>query len=443
MYMSAFSTICLLLAGCALPEPPRGLLGPYQLDTGETVSISRSNDGSLRYRMFENGKSGRLYLEADQTYVSGDGFSQKEPLALTVEFQVDERRVARTLSWTRVGDATTGATRVGTERYLSFASDGARFHARLQLPEGPPPYPAVVLIHGSGSSPGTEWFYNSDFFAASGIAALTYDKRGSGRSEGEFTFDFEQLARDAVAAVNTLSEQPEIDVNKIGLSGYSQGGWVAPLASSMSESIQFVIVNYGLIESPAEEARLEMMQLLSDASVSDEDLADADLLIRAAVNLVANNFESGWSEFDTFEDQYGDAQWMKYLDGTPVDELVSYPKFLINWLAKSRLPKGLQWQYDSTELLESSDTAMVWLLAEADRSAPNSETIAKLRAWEASDKPFRLTLFPDADHGMLTFDEVDGERIYREYAPGYFQAEIDAVRISLSHTNRLRLEVSP
>jgi dienelactone hydrolase len=426
MRAEPFFILCLLFAGCASPEPPRGLLGAYRLDSGETVSISRSAESTLRYRIFETGSSGRLYPESGLKFVSGAGFARKEPVTLTVEFEDDETGTAPSLRWIKQDKDTTTGVRVGHERHFRFDSDGVQLFGRLQLPEGSPPYPAVVLVHGSGDSPGTEWFYNSDFFVANGIAALTYDKRGTGRSEGEFTFDFEQLARDGVAAVNVLLEEPYIAADRIGLSGYSQGAWVAPLAASMSDSIRFVIVNYGMIESPAEEARLEMLQLLVDAEVSEADLTEADQLIRAAVNLVANEFESGWPEFDALKERHADAPWLAPLRDTPVGQLVTYPKFLVKLLARSRMPKGLPWRYDSMAVLEASDTPMVWLLAAEDRSAPNAQTVAKLETMQQSGKPFELILFPDAGHGMITFAASDNGREILGYARGYFEAEVAA-----------------
>lgn len=422
------SLIFLLISGCASVEPPAGLLGAYRLENGDTASIRRSSDDTLRYRMYESGASGRLYREAEHVYVSGPGFAQREPTELVVHFEIDENGTARDLEFQYRDGATVRARREGREREVWFTSDGIRLFGRLHLPDGPPPYPAVVLIHGSGDTPGTEWFYNSDFFVANGIAALTYDKRGSGRSEGAFTFDFQQLAGDAVAAVDYVAAVPEVAADHIGLVGYSQGAWVAPLAASLDDSIRFVIVNYGMIESPAEEARLEMLQLLIDAGVSGSDLRDADELIVAAVDLVANGLESGWPHFEELKAKYRHAAWRHHLDGTPVDQLMSYPRFLVRWIGRSRLPDGLPWHYDSTELLESSAVPMVWLLAEQDRSAPNAQTIEKLRTLAEAGKPYRLILFPDADHGMLTFEEQGGHREYTGYAPGYFQAEVEAAR---------------
>ena len=418
----------LLLAACAGNEPPAGLLGAYALGDGRTVSIRRSPENSLRYRIYEDGASGRLYAAADGSFVSGDGFAAREPVVLRVEFAIGEDGVAETLEWSYADAPAMTATRIGREQEVWIDSDGTRLFGRLHLPDREPPFAAVVLVHGSGDAPGTEWFYNGDFFVANGFAVLAYDKRGTGRSDGEFTFDFEQLADDAGAAARYLAGHPEIDAQRIGLSGYSQGGWVAPLAASRHDIVSFVIVSYGMVESPAEEARLEMRQLLLDAKVSGEELRAADELIRAAVEVVASEFQQGWPHFSELKRQHREAEWLEYLDGTPVGQMVSFPKWLVELLGKRQLPNGLDWHYDSKALLEQSEIPMAWLLAQEDSSAPNEQTIATLRALIARGKPISLTVFPGADHGMVTFTGVGSDVVYTGYAPGYFRKEVEELR---------------
>lgn len=404
------------------------MLGAYRLDDGRTVSIRRSVDSTLRYRVFDDGSSGRLYATSGNEYVSGPGFSNRAPATVTITFWPGEGAASDWFDWAEQNGDTRRARRIGTERDIQFGSRDTTLFGKLQLPEGPPPYPAVVLVHGSGDSVATEWFYNGDFFAANGIAAFTYDKRGTGRSGGDFTFDFDLLADDASAAATHISELPEIDKGRIGLAGYSQGGWIAPLAASKNENIKFVVVSYGLIESPAEEARLEMVQLLVDAGVSDADLDNADQLIRAAIEVVASDFENGWNRFTALRKKYADATWMSHLKGTPIDKLVSWPKFVVKLVGPWFQPEGLPWHYNSEALLQRSITPMVWLLGGKDRSAPNAQTIPRLRRLIEGGKPLELVLFPDADHGMLEFDERDGERVYTGYAAGYFRTEVDAVK---------------
>lgn len=418
----------LLLAGCAASEPPVGLLGAYALNDGRTVSIRRSAESSLRYRIYEGGESGRLYDLADGSFVSGAGFAVREPVVLRVDFDTNEHGVAETLKWSYGDQSALTGTRIGREQEVWIQSSGTRLFGRLHLPDRAAPLGGVVLVHGSGKDPGTEWLYNGDFFVANGFAVLAYDKRGSGRSEGDFTFDFEQLADDAGAAAAYLAGHPDIDAAHIGLSGYSQGGWVAPLAASRHDIVSFVLVSYGMIESPAEEARLEMRQLLQDAGVSNDELRQADELIRAAVDVVASEFQEGWPRFKKLKRQYRGADWLVYLDGTPVGQMVSFPKWLVELLGKRQLPSGLDWYYDSTTLLEHSEVPTAWLLAGEDRSAPNEQTIATLRTLIGRGKPISLTVFPGADHGMVTFTRDGGKVTYTGYAPGYFQKEVQELR---------------
>lgn len=423
----ALAGLAALLPACGA-APPVGVLGGYRLDDGRVVSVRRSTDETLRYRLLDSGRSGRLYRDSGDGYVSGPGFSDREPVHLAVEFERDQNGLARALRWLPTDASALRGKRIGRERWVSFESEGTLLAARLHLPEGPGPHPGIVLVHGSGKSAASEWFYNGDFMVANGIAVLAFDKRGTGRSEGDYTFDFYQLARDAVAAVDFLRAQPEVMADRVGLAGYSQGAWVAPLAASMSGAVRCVLVSYGIIESPAEEAWLEMRNILVDNGVSGSDLEDAEALVRAAVEVVASRFNDGWDEFGALKQAYKGTDWVRHLRDTPVGGLMRYPKFLVKLFGRGKLPPGLRWHYDSTTLLEGLEVPMAWFLAEEDRAAPNEQTLAKLRRWVAQGKPYELFLYPRTDHGMLEFDERNGERVYRGYAPEYFRAEVSAAR---------------
>lgn len=419
--------VALFITGCS-SAPPVGLHGAYRFDDGGLISVRPSADETLRCREYDTGRSRRLYPDGEHRFVSGPGFAEKEPVELVVEFDANERGRATALSWNERGAGPQTAVRVGAVEWLSFTSGETELHARLDLPEGPGPHPAVVLVHGSGKSEGTQWMYASDFFAANGIAALSYDKRGTGESDGEFTMDFQQLARDVVAAVEYLKTRDDIDADRIGVSGYSQGGWVGPLAASMSDDIRYVIVNYGMVESPAEEARLETRQLLRKRGVEEHYMKDVDELTRAAVKVVATRFGDGWDEFGAAKNKYKDAPWRDKLGGSPIDGLMKHPKWMIKLFGKRKLPPGLRWYYDSNEVLDRLTVPTVWLLGEKDESAPNELTIPALNGLQAEGKPIELVVFAGADHGMLIFREENGQRVYTGYAKDYWRTQVQAAR---------------
>jgi cephalosporin-C deacetylase-like acetyl esterase len=112
-------------------------------------------------------------------------------------------------------------------------------------PTTPGPHPAVVFTHGSGDAGRDNGRYQeeAEYFAEEGIASLVFDKRGYGDSEGDWrTASFEDLALDAIAAVDHLKSRNDVDHSRIGLRGASQSGWVLPVAASKSESIRYLIL---------------------------------------------------------------------------------------------------------------------------------------------------------------------------------------------------------
>ncbi|GAB2508914.1 alpha/beta hydrolase family protein [Nocardia heshunensis] len=99
--------------------------------------------------------------------------------------------------------------------------------------------PGIVLVGGSGPGPRQEYRREAEAFAAMGITTLVYDKRTDGYS---FTHrDLGLLADDALAAVRVLRETPGVRPNQIGLWGFSEGGWVTPLAAARSTDVAFLI----------------------------------------------------------------------------------------------------------------------------------------------------------------------------------------------------------
>jgi dipeptidyl aminopeptidase/acylaminoacyl peptidase len=114
----------------------------------------------------------------------------------------------------------------------------------LFLPDGEKPYPAVVIIHGSGSSQRDNPWYLSltKYLQDNGIAVLLPDKRGSVESEGDWrSATFYELATDTIAGIEFLQDEYKDQIHSIGVLGASQGGQIAPIAATRSDDISFVI----------------------------------------------------------------------------------------------------------------------------------------------------------------------------------------------------------
>lgn len=134
---------------------------------------------------------------------------------------------------------------------VAFANDDVTLAGTLLVPDGAGPFPAAVLISGSGAQDRDEsllghkpFLVIADSLARQGIATLRFDDRGVGGSTGNpvgaTTAD---LAGDAAAAVEFLTTQPEI--NTIGLIGHSEGGLIAPIVALDSPAVSFVVLLAG------------------------------------------------------------------------------------------------------------------------------------------------------------------------------------------------------
>jgi dienelactone hydrolase len=236
---------------------------------------------------------------------------------------------------------------------LSFDSQGARLAGVLHVPAGRGRRPAVVLVHGSGRITAERQLAGpANRLMAAGFAVFAYDKRGVGQSGGEYSNVgpsnsermFDLLASDALAAVEALRSRRDIDPARIGLMGFSQGGWIAPLAASRSPHVRFVVTVSGPAVSVGEEIAYSRLAGADPGSL--QGLADAEIAAR-----------------------------MKEFTG----------------------PHG----YTPEPVLMKLTVPSLWVLGEQDRSIPLERTVAVLkRLRDVERRPITTHVLPGVDHGM-------------------------------------------
>jgi len=165
-------------------------------------------------------------------------------------------------------------------REVTFTSPKANVElaGTLTIPQGPGPFPAVVLVTGSGPQNRDEellghkpFLVISDSLTRAGIVVLRYDDRGVADSKGSFatatTLDF---ADDAEAAFSFLSSQPEVDRARVGIAGHSEGGLVAPIVASRNPAVDFIILLAGP-GVPGDRLLLLQSAAVARASGTDEN----------------------------------------------------------------------------------------------------------------------------------------------------------------------------
>jgi fermentation-respiration switch protein FrsA (DUF1100 family) len=220
---------------------------PDQAAKRLTIDSVHFEDGVVRFEMksIKGRFDGRL--NEDGSELGGRWKQNDSSLPLTF------KRVAKLPDLSRPQDPKKPYPYIAEEVAYENPKAKVKFAATLTLPKGKGPFPAVLLITGSGPQDRDEAIFGhrpflvlADHLTRKGIAVLRADDRGVGGSTGNVhqatTADF---ADDALAGVAFLKGRAEIDAKRIGLVGHSEGGIVAPMAASTSPDIAFIVLLAG------------------------------------------------------------------------------------------------------------------------------------------------------------------------------------------------------
>ncbi len=183
-------------------------------------------------------------------------------------------------------------------------------HGTLTLPVGKGPFPAVVLISGSGPQDRNSEVFGhkpflvlADFLTRHGIAVLRYDDRGTGQSEGNFadatSLDF---AEDAEFAFAFLYSEDKIDRKKTGLLGHSEGGMIAPMIAARNKKVAFEVMVAGPAV-PIDSLMYDQLRLVFKSGMaSDESLKKQLAINHRLFNYLKSkpDYPSAKSGLDTF-----------------------------------------------------------------------------------------------------------------------------------------------
>jgi len=183
---------------------------------------------------------------------------------------------------------------------LENKTGGFKLAGTLTSPETGGPFPAVVLISGSGPENRDEEVFGhkpflvlSDYLTRQGIAVLRYDDRGVGKSGGDSrTATTADLATDALAAFGYLKNRKDIDTKHVGLIGHSEGGVIAPIVANEAPDVAFVVLMAGT-GVPGDSVLMLQSQLVAKAEgAADSTLAKSAVAQRALLDLAKSNLDS-------------------------------------------------------------------------------------------------------------------------------------------------------
>lgn len=283
--------------------------------------------------------------------------------------------------------------------------EGNTLTGTLTLPEGDGPFPAMVLVSGSGQQNRDEELMNhrpfwviADYMARNGIAVLRYDDRGMGGSTGEVlnatSLDF---SYDTEAAFDLLRNRKEINAAQVGILGHSEGGVINFMVSARRPEVAFLVSLAGPAVKGAEILKEQQAAILRAQGMTEEmiqfsghanaqmfdiieasnDREEADSLLRQLVK--------GWGYSDELTEQTVGpmaSPWMYYfLRYDPTEAIVNTacPALLLNGskdlqvIAAQNLPafKRLMAEHGKTNMTLREMPGLNHLFQHCETGSPN------------------------------------------------------------------------
>jgi len=171
---------------------------------------------------------------------------------------------------------------------------GVKLAGTLTLPQSEGPFPAVILITGSGQQNRNEeiaghrpFLVLSDYLTRKGIAVLRVDDRGIGGSTGNVSQDTtEDFAGDVLTGVEYLKSRKEIDPSRIGLIGHSEGGLIAPMVAVKPPDIAFIVLMAAPGVTGEEILYMQSDRIARAEGASNETIAQNEALVRRMYSVV-------------------------------------------------------------------------------------------------------------------------------------------------------------
>lgn len=375
--------------------PPACLVGIYRAQDGTPVAIRKiPAQTNLRYE-FSNGELGTVSVEKNGDFLLHPSWGDAK----------DESAIIKSSSCKSdlKIEATSGEQNIWTRQPLrlttiEFDSRGTKLTGQLIEPsDGRTRHPLFVYVHGSEMTAAIDASTAPLLAAGAGIASFVFDKRGTGASQGAYTQNFETLATDAATAITAVRKTAGARIGRIGVAGFSQGGWVAPLAA-LKSPVDFVVVGYGVVGTALEQDAWQVDYELAAEGYGADVIHNAREVTDATARIAATNFTSGMDALHAVERKYGTEPWFLKISGQYSGEVLR-GQFS---QAQTESPEVL-WHYDSQSVLKRLDVPQLWIMGGADSIAPSSYSIERLRALQRQGKAIDIAIFPNADHGIYEY----------------------------------------
>lgn len=295
--------------------------------------------------------------------------------------------------------------------FVNPSDTSVRLAGTLTIPEGPGPFPAAVLISGSGGQDRDETIFGhkpfavlADHLSRQGIAVLRYDDRGVAGSTGNHSVATSaDFATDANSAVHYLLGRADIDHRSIGLVGHSEGGMIGPIAAVSNDSVAFLVLLAGP-GTNTDQLMLSQRRLMGlSQGVSSAELDKTEPLIRSIVSAVRTAPDSQRAVARIR--QLLTPQALRALGATNAQRNLIAGQYAGPWMRYFL-------KYQPMDFLSRLRVPVLAINGSVDRQVPSAENLAAMRVALAENKDATVQELPGLNH----FFQTAGTGALGEYA---------------------------
>jgi dienelactone hydrolase len=386
----------------------RSLAGTYRISADRELAMGPLDEagGWLAFFDTKTLRGGILYALDDSTLFTGPSYGVDYPVVIRARIARSASGEVAGLGWRESGRST-----VFARRNRDIHQDDVVFHngivrlvGNITAPTSPGRHPAVVLIHGCcGTLPTRDFGYWSSYLAHHGIVVLAYDRRGGGASTGDPNSAYTDIADDVIAGVHVLEQRPDVDADRVGVYGMSNGGYIAPLATTRANGhIAFVAVRSGSARRIGNNIDYEVEGDLRSAGFSERDVGRGVALRAHVTNFIVDHPTLTATSWDSLQREVTAAQQERWFG---LARVMWVPRVSVTDSGGLAYVNSLRstWNYDPLPYWSKVRVPVYIMLGGLDRSVPTAESAPLLRAAlaRAGNAHATVRVFPTGNHGLL------------------------------------------
>lgn len=290
------------------------------------------------------------------------------------------------------------------------------YGATLTIPQGKGPFPAAIIISGSGSQDRDGSMFGhkpymvlADYLTRNGIAVLRVDDRGIGKSTAGANISnatSADFANDVETSFAYLQSRPEIDKKNIGLIGHSEGGQIAPIVAARNKAVAFIVLLAGPGQKGDQILNFQMQRAFEQPGLAGADKQTADSLVNAI-----NDLYKQTTDLPTIQAQIKTAYaaWKANVPDNKEKKLWSSPQPDGFLKMSTTLGGGLHWlqyflTYDPAQALQQVSCPVLALNGGDDVQVVATENLPLIEAAlkKGGNKHYTIKEFPHLNHLFQT-----------------------------------------